>query len=762
MKYLFFTFIFFNTLCLFSQTISGKIRVNKDPVSFANIFFEDDKKGSSSDINGVYTVVSENLGVQLLTISAIGMQTKKIYFDVKKGMNKLDIELNHSIYDLNQIVVTGTKTFKRKIDSPVIVDIISSKKLQNIQACNLADGLSFSSGMRVENDCQTCNYTQLRMNGLSGSYSQILINGRPIISPLTGLYGLEQIPSNMINRIEVVNGGGSSLYGSSAIGGVVNVITNTPQFNKFSLAYDYNNINKQNTHHSIYGNVSVVNKNIGVTFFINNNKREAYDHNFDNFSELPEINYNGFGANLFLIISEDQKLDLNFGSINEYRYGGEITHKVPHLAMQSEERNHDVLMGSIEHNINFSKNKSSISSYFAIQQTKRDHYTGVRPDPNSFQDTLHLNNPPYGNSYNLTSQIGFQFDHRNNKLMGTNVITIGSDYTIDNVRDEILAFNYLIDQNVKSLGVFLQSDWQLNKRFNFLFGTRFDKHSSLEKFVTSPRFSFLYNLSAYAQFRASLSSGFRAPQAFDTDLHMSFSGGGVSRIILDENLKEEKSQSYSASFNYDKPNVNYLYGFTIIGFYTNLKDAFFQQLNGEDDFGDILLKKNGGDAIVKGFTIEGRVSLNQKVNFQSALTLQSSSYLDPISYSEFLSKKKEFLKTPNSYGYSTLSYRYNQNLIFNTSFLYTGKMTLLHVGGAPEQENDDFKVSKTFKTIDIKTTYIQNIKKIEVNLEYSIGVKNITNDYQNDFDTLKNRDSNYVYGPRFPRTFYFSLILKSS
>ena len=147
MKYLFFTFIFFNTLCLFSQTISGKIKVNKDPVSFANIFFEDDKKGSSSDINGVYTVVSENLGVQLLTISAIGMQTKKIYFDVKKGMNKLDIELNHSIYDLNQIVVTGTKTFKRKTDSPVIVDIISGKKLQNIQACNLADGLSFSSGI---------------------------------------------------------------------------------------------------------------------------------------------------------------------------------------------------------------------------------------------------------------------------------------------------------------------------------------------------------------------------------------------------------------------------------------------------------------------------------------------------------------------------------------------------------------------------------------------------------------------------------------
>ena len=100
------------------------------------------------------------------------------------------------------MVITGTRTFKRKTTSPVIVNILSSTTLNNVQACNLSECLKFQPDLRVETNCQTCNYTQLRMNGLAGGYSQILINGRPIFSPLTGLYGLEQIPTNMIERIE--------------------------------------------------------------------------------------------------------------------------------------------------------------------------------------------------------------------------------------------------------------------------------------------------------------------------------------------------------------------------------------------------------------------------------------------------------------------------------------------------------------------------------------------------------------------------------
>ena len=166
-------------------------------------------------------------------------------------------------YDIDQVVVTGTKTFKRKTESPLIVNVIDSRKLQSVNdilACNLSDGLNFQSGIRVETDCQTCNYTQLRMNGLGGGYSQILVNGRPIFSPLIGLYGMEQIPINMIDRIEVVKGGGSSLYGSSTIGGVVNVITKTPKNNGFSFGYDYCRVNSTDDK-VLFGNSNVVAEN---------------------------------------------------------------------------------------------------------------------------------------------------------------------------------------------------------------------------------------------------------------------------------------------------------------------------------------------------------------------------------------------------------------------------------------------------------------------------------------------------------------------
>ena len=121
--------------------------------------------------------------------------------------------------------------------------MIDSKLLDQTQACNISEGLKFQPGLRVETDCQTCNYTQLRMNGLGGGYSQILINGRPVFSPLTGLYGMEQIPANMVERIEVVRGGGSALYGSSAIGGTVNVITRIPKESSYDISVNTSLIN---------------------------------------------------------------------------------------------------------------------------------------------------------------------------------------------------------------------------------------------------------------------------------------------------------------------------------------------------------------------------------------------------------------------------------------------------------------------------------------------------------------------------------------
>ena len=755
--------VLINSFITNSQILQGNITSDGIGVSFANIVIDRQLRGVSSDEFGYYKMEKLSLGSHQLIVSSIGMVKKKLEVNIKDGLNIIDIDLTPSIYNLDQVVITGTKTFKRRTQSPVIVNVIDIKKLQNVQACNLAEGLKFQPGLRVETDCQTCNYTQLRMNGLSGGYSQILINGRAIFSPLTGLYGMEQIPTNMIDRIEVVRGGGSSLYGSSAIGGIVNVITKTPSINNYSLGYDLSIINGDSEDKVIYGNATVIsdNKNSGATFFVNNRNRGWYDHNGDNFSELPKLIDNTFGATLFLLPSKNQKLEANLGSLYEYRYGGEMVDGVPHFSMQSEERVHNVLLGNLDYQINFNDARSSFIAYLAAQRTNRTHYTGIRPDICSNDDVIHLQNPPYGTSLNTTKQAGFQINHTISNFFGPNKLTFGSEIVADDVMDEISTYNYLVDQNVVTHGLFFLSVWELTESFNLLSGARFDNHSLLDNIVVSPRLSFLYKLRDETQFRITYSTGFRAPQAFDTDLHMAFSGGGISRIILADDLKQEQSKSLSASINYDTAKEEYIYGFTIEGFYTHLKDAFYQDPSGSDSFGDIFIKRNGSGATVKGLTMELRANFKKKVQLESGFTLQQSLYDEEIEYSENLPSRKEFLRSPDYYGYATLSYNPNSKMSFAANLVHTGAMNLLHLAGAPGQLNDEFLVSPVFNTIGFKSTYIQSFKSSGIKMEYSIGIKNLTNDYQQEFDSLKNRDSNFIYGPSLPRTIYFGLVLKS-
>ena len=757
---LIFTFFTLGSI-LYCQELIGAVYDTNYPVPFANITIEYDgqSKGLSTDLNGSFVIGDLKIGNVKITISKIGRETKQLSYVIEQGVNKLDVLMEEEIYSLDQIVVTGTKTFKTQTKSPVIVNIIDHKKIESIQACNISEALSFQSGVRVETDCQTCNYTQLRMNGLSGSYSQILINGKSIFSPLTGLYGMEQIPSNMIERIEVIKGGGSSLYGSSAIGGVVNLITKLPKHNNFNFGVYFRTITNNINDKSILGNSTVISKdgNIGSTFYLNHRSRNSYDHNGDNFSELPSLNDNTFGANFFLKPADNQKIEVNFSSLHEYRYGGEMINGASHFAMQAEERIHDILMGNIDYNINFLSGKCSLLAYLAAQKTDREHYTGIRPDLGSDDDISHLSNPPYGNSLNTTTQFGLQFNYKYNEWIGQNIFTVGSDIISDYVYDEIPAYNYLVDQKIFTIGFLLQSDWKLNESFNILSGLRVDHHSLLTNFVISPRCSFLYNIKPNFQFRLSYSTGFRAPQAFDTDLHIAFAGGGISRVNLDHDLKEENSQSFSTSLNYDYAKENYIYGFTFEAFYTQLHDAFYLDPDGSDNFGDLFVKRNGPEALVKGISLDLRCNYNRIIQFESGFTIQSSSYNEPVAYSNNLLPRSNFLKTPTSYGYGALSYKIGSHLTSSINYIYTGAMELVHLGGSLSNEYDKYVLTSTFHQFDINFTYTHIINKAGLKLNYVMGVKNITNAYQSDFDLFQNRDSNYIYGPSHPRMILFGL-----
>jgi outer membrane receptor for ferrienterochelin and colicins len=672
---------------------------------------------------------------------------------------ELNYNLSDSVVNLEDIVVTATKTPKRKINSPIIINVINSQVIRDVQACNLSETLSFQTGLRVETDCQTCNYTQLRINGMSGGFSQILINGRPTFSPLMGLYALEQFPSNMIEKIEIMKGGGSTLYGSSAIGGTVNIITKIPKENSSQIEFNTLSIDRQSNDYSIHGNSSIVSESrkAGVSLFVNKREREVYDNNQDGFSELPYLNNISFGANMYYMIKENQKLDVSFSSIYEYRYGGGIKERGPaHLAEQSEERTHNIFAGGIDYQINFNNFDSSLITYLAYQNTNREHYTGIKPDDGIELDVF-LNNPPYGNSYVKTLNTGFQLNHMISPFFdGDNVLTLGVDYLHDRVFDEIPSYNYLVDQESKDLGIFLQSDWEINQKLSLLTGLRADFHNYVDKTIYSPRASLLYKANDNLQFRFGYGTGFRAAQALDTDLHIAFAGGGISRVSLSPDLNEEKSESLNLSVNYDKAKENWIAGFTVDLFYNQLQNAFILQPISQDEFGEVFEKQNGQGAVIKGINLEARANFNRVIQLEGGYTIQSSRFDNTVEYIEGISGIKEFIRTPNNYGYAVLTHT-KGNISSTLNYVYTGSMKVPHFAGAPNQLVDEIVTTNSFSELSLKFNY--NIPTDLVSLDLYIGIKNIFNQYQSDFDIGKNRDSNYVYGPAKPRATYFGVML---
>src|SRR5690554_6373760 len=744
--------------------IMGHVVAHGEHVPFVSIYLEGTNHGSATDVTGHYMMVDLPIGEYVLVARMVGYKTVKKDVVIKAGHTlEVNFELEEDNMRVNEVVVTGTKTFKRQTESAVIVNVLDSKSISNIAAQTVSEALNFQPGLRMEIDCQTCNYSQLRMNGLGGAYSQILVNSRSVFSPLTGLYGLEQLPAEMVERIEVVRGGASALEGSSTIGGTVNSITRMPQRNSFDITANNSVIAGGASDYLMNGTITALSQSrkAGVALFTSHRNRNAYDHNNDNFSELPTLTNNSFGLNAFFNFSDRKKLQANFSSMHEYRYGGEMIDGPAFLAKQSEERTHDILMGGVDYEITSEDYLTSLVVYTAGQFTDRNHFTGIAPiDPIEIQE--YNNMPPYGNSENYTLQGGLQLNHTiEDFLSGTNTFTFGSEYLVDNVFDEIETYNYLIDQDARNLGIFAQSDWDLYRWLNLLTGVRADKHNFVDNFIFNPRVSLLVKPNDNSQLRLAWSTGFRAPQAFDTDLHIAFAGGGIQTVTLADDLKEERSQSFSTSFNWDKPTEKHIYGFTLEGFYTRLNNAFILEEIGKDAEGNSLMEKRNGDkSEVYGTTFEVRANYNRVLQVEGGITLQKSLYSQPVEWSEQIEGTKNYLRSPDSYGYFTTTLTPGNQFSASVSGIYTGSMLVPHYGlagdpGTPEQ--DILFKSPNFMELNMKLAYIFNLKIIDTSIELSGGINNILDHYQNDFDSGPNRDSNYLYGPARPRTYFFGL-----
>lgn len=732
-------------------SLHGVVHDGQSPVPFANILLQGTDSGAFSGEDGRFQLAGIPPGAYQAVVSAIGYRPLKVAFTVSEGGDPLNLgrlELKEDVMGLEAVVVTGTRTNRYRKDLPVAVNVMTAEAFDAAQAVCLADGLSYQPGLRTETDCQTCNYTQVRMNGLGGSYSQILINSRPIFSALNGLYGLEQIPASMISRVEVVRGGGSVLYGSSAIAGTINIITRDPRKDTYSLSANHALIGESAHDNLLNFNISQLSedRDAGLSFFASRRQRQEFDANNDGFSELPRLLNHSFGLKSFLRPRDELRLELSLNSITEERNGGDLLDNPPHQRTQSEQRSTHIFSGDI--GLDWTINgHSSLMAYGGAQHTRRTHYTGL------------FGQDGYGNTRNHTLQAGLQYNHTLSVFpAGSNTFTLGAEFQLDDVMDEIPAYNFLVDQITQQWGFFLQSDWKVGEKLTLLAGGRINVHNLMDRAVFTPRFSAMYAFLPDLKLRASYARGFRAPQAFDTDLHIAFAGGGVATIQISPGLKPEYSDSYSASLDFDRPGEHAIYGFTLSGFHTRLYDAFVLEEQATDADGNLQLsRRNGGHSTVAGLTLEGRANLDNWVEASAGFTFQRSTFDDPVAWSADIPGSRRYLRTPDQYGFYSLSFLNGKDINIFLTGIYTGPMLAPHFGGAPGVDGDRLEVTPHFWETNLKLSYTFRLPRLQQSLQLSAGVQNIFNAYQSDFDTGPNRDSNYIYGPARPRTYFMGL-----
>ncbi|MFT4224598.1 TonB-dependent receptor [Dysgonomonas sp.] len=743
----------------------------KEHIPFMNVVIKNTTIGIATDASGHYTLNNLPEGKFILAAEGIGYKPQEIEVILKKGRSlEVNFEVEEDALKLNEVVVTAGRSSQKRTEAPVIVNTISTKLLETTQSVVLGEGLNYCTGLRYENDCQNCGFSQIRMNGMEGPYSQILINSRPIFSGLAGVYGLELIPANMLERIEIVRGGGSVLYGSNAIAGTINLILKDPKTNSFEAGFNTSLIgtgvsgsNGPKADYNATFNASLVTDDhkAGIAVFGNMRDRQMFDANGDSFSEIAPMKNTVIGTRMFYRPAYRSKLSLDFFNIREERKGGNKQDYPDHERDISESVKHDMITGALTFE-QYLRESDLLSVFASGQYLDRDSYYGANQSLSDYGNTV-------DNTYNAGAQYK-AFINEASSIIG------GVEYTGSHLKDIKLGYpeysvengqivvnhipNRIVsDQSLSTMGAFAQYEIKVGKT-KFLAGARIEHYSIDDKQADSdksgtvfvPRASIMYDITPSLQVRAGFSRGYRAPQIFDEDLHIETSG---SRQVInknDPNLKQENSTSYTLSLDYNKNIGGINTNFLLEGFYNKLHNPFRNEIGAPDENGTVIYTRvNSKDgAVVQGINMELKLIPSDKLSFSGGFTIQSSKY----KVAEETFNEKKFFRTPDTYGFFTVDWEFAKNFGVSATGNYTGKMLVPYFG--PEiavPEDGELRKSKSFFDAGIKFHYDMKLAG-NVTVEWFAGMKNIFNSYQKDFDKGIDRDPSYIYGPSLPRTVF--------
>ena len=348
--------------------ISGHVLVkgSEENIPYATVLIVGSGQGTVSNEEGQFEFKNLPAGKYTLRVSAVGYKTQEKAIEVNKDFTAVvHFQMEEESFMTDEVVVSANRNEVSRKAAPVVVNVMSAKLFEMVNSTDLAKTLNYQSGLRVENNCKNCGFPQVRINGLEGPYSQILINSRPVISALSGVYGLEQIPVNMIERVEVVRGGGSALFGANAVGGTINIITKDPINNSFQVSSMFSNMDGKSWEQYMGGNVSLVAKDnsYGIALYESYRNRNPYDRDGDGFSELGKLNMNTFGFRAYYRPTHFSRINLEYHTTNEFRRGGNKFDLQPHEADITEQTKHIINSGGLSYDLFWREYKHKISLY---------------------------------------------------------------------------------------------------------------------------------------------------------------------------------------------------------------------------------------------------------------------------------------------------------------------------------------------------------------------------------------------------------------
>ncbi len=734
--------------------------------------------GCVSDATGHFQMVNVPIGKLTVVASSMGYTTQKQEVTTAKDKT---VECKFSITEqgigVDQVVVSATRNETNRKNSATIVNVVSQDLFEGIASSTISETIPYQPGLRFETTCGNCGSSELRINGLGGQYSQILLDSRPVFSSLAGVYGLEMLPVSMIERVEVIRGGGSALYGSSAIGGVVNIITKDPLRSSVTLQNTTNILTGGTTDIATSLNASYVSEDnrTGAYIFGMIRDKEAYDRNGDGYSETSLMDAQTLGFNAFFKPTNYSKITAEYHYISEFRRGGEIVDEDGNdvlslpviLSETTEQLEHAIHGGSVTYDLLTPNQKNKIKLYTSLQSIHRDSYFGgnLFDEEDGFAGELFedVTAYPFGITKDITLAAGGQYTFSYGSILSSGNLTVGAEYTMNNLDETLLAEDLPeIKQDVDTYGVYAQNEWT-NDKFNFVVGARLEGYqikdlvggTKVSGVEVMPRASVRYTPIENVGLRASYSSGYRAPQAYSEDLHIESVGGAVSDIIIDPDLKPEYSHSFSASADLYKSFGKFETNLLIEGFYTVLHDVFLlENIEGTTRW---LRTNEEGGAYVGGISADLRVGIPNKFDVQLGYTFQHSKYNETVEYitndtTDEVFEGKDMLRSPDHYGYVTVNYDVTKNFKASVFGNYTGKMMVMNEADMYVKESQDFF------DMGLKLAYNFPITSI-FNAEVSVGMKNIFDAYQDDLGWRYERDPGYIYGPTLPRTYFVGVKL---